>query len=109
VGHVDQGEAPHPSLKVKQLALNPHVSLAYIAEVTRPVYVDCQAEVIESLDRKSHFRDLARSIPPPYGYDPTDFFGEPDDSRFAVLKRVPSRIALVVFPAPPEKVIIWRE
>ena len=28
-----------PSLKLKQLERNPHVSLPYVAEVTKPVYV----------------------------------------------------------------------
>ena len=97
-----------PSLKVKQLERNPHVSLAYVAEVTKPVYVDATAEVIDDPDGKRHFRALARSIPPPYGYDPAEVFGGGDDPRFAILRLVPARIALVDFPAPPGKVIVWR-
>ena len=31
------------SLKIKHLAANPFVSLAYIAEPFKPVYVECEA------------------------------------------------------------------
>jgi general stress protein 26 len=97
-----------PSLKVRHLERNPYVSLAYVAEVNKPVYVDCRAEVIENPDERRRFCALARSLPPPYGHDPAEVFGGPDDPRFALLRLVPSRIALVEFPAPPGKVIVWR-
>ena len=97
-----------PSLNVKQLARNPHVSLAYVAEANKPTYVDRRAEVVEDPDSKRRFCALARSLPPPYGYDPAEVFGGPDDPRFAVLRLVPARIALVDFPAPPGKVVVWR-
>jgi hypothetical protein len=97
-----------PSLKVEQLGRNPRVSLAYVAEVMKPVYVDGEAEVIEDLDGKRRFCALARSLPPPYEYDSAEVFAGEDDSRFADLRLVPSRIALVDFPAPPGEVIVWR-
>jgi general stress protein 26 len=97
-----------PSLKVRQLAQNPHVSLAYVADITKPVYVDCRVEIIDDPEAKRRFSDLARALPPPYGYDPADFFGPPDDPRFGVLRLEPSRIALVDFPAPPGKIVVWR-
>jgi general stress protein 26 len=97
-----------PSLKVKQLQRNPYVSLAYIAEGMKPVYVDCRAEVVDDPDGKRRFSEFARSTPPPYGYDPAETFGGPDDPRFGVIRLVPSRIALVDFPAPPGKVVVWR-
>ena len=97
-----------PSLKVEQIRRNPHVSLAYVGEVLAPVYVDCRVEVIEDVGQKDRFCNLARSLPPPYGYDPAEVFCDCDDPRFAVLRLVPSRIALVEFPAPPGKVIVWR-
>jgi hypothetical protein len=87
---------------------NPHVSLAYVAEVTKPVYVDATVEVLDDAEARRHFYALARSIPPPYGYEPADVFGDKDDPRFAVLRLTPARIALVEFPAPPGKVLVWR-
>lgn len=96
------------SLKVKQLERSPYVSLAYVGGVLKPVYADCRVEVIDGQDEKRHFSELARSLRPPYGYDPAEVFGGPDDPRFGVLRLVPYRISLVDFPAPPGKVIVWR-
>lgn len=97
-----------PSLKIRQMANNPHASLAYVTDVMKPVYVDARIEIIEDVAGKRRFWDLARSLPPPYGYDPAEVFSEPDDPRFVVLRLEPSRIAVVDFPAPPGRVYIWR-
>lgn len=104
-----------PAVKVRQLAHNPFVSLAYIGELAKPVYVDGRAEVVDDLAPRRRFWELAKSSPPPYGYDPAETFstpdgalGTPDDPRFAVLRVEPSRIVLVDFPAPPGQVIVWR-
>ena len=96
------------SLKIRQIERNPYASLAYVSEPLTPVYVDCHVEVIEDVEGKRPFCDLACSLPPPYGFDPTQFFGGLADPRFGVLRLVASRIALVEFPAPPGKVIVWR-
>ena len=97
-----------PSIKVTQLRRNPYVSLAYVSEITRPVYIDAEVEVLDDPETKRQFSALARSFPAPYGYDPAEFFGPPDDPRFGVLRLTQSRIALVEFPAPPGKVSVWR-
>jgi general stress protein 26 len=97
-----------PSQKVRQLERNPHVSLSYIGDVQKPVYIDATAEVLTDVESKRQFTELARAIPPPYEYDPAELFGPPDDPRFAVLRLTPSRIALVEFPAPPGIVRVWR-
>lgn len=96
------------SLKIAHITANPHVSLAYIADVATPVYIDATAEVSADPAVKQHFFELANAFPPPYGYDPAQIFGEADNPRFGVLHVIPSRIALVEFPAPPGKVIVWR-
>jgi general stress protein 26 len=97
-----------PSIKLAHLRQNPHASLAYVAEPFTPVYVDCRVEVIEDIAGKTRFCELARAFPEPYGYNPDDLFGGPDNPHFVVLKLAPQRIALVEFPAPPGKVFIWR-
>lgn len=97
-----------PSLKIRQLAGNPDASLAYVADVMQPVYIDARIEISDDAEQKRRFFELARSLPEPYGYDPAQLFGEPDDPRFVVLRLAPSRIAVVDFPAPPGKVIVWR-
>lgn len=97
-----------PSLKITQLRRNPFVSLAYVSEVMNPVYVDCRVEILDTVEAKRQFADLATSFPEPYGYDPAQIFGEPDDPRVGVLRLTATRIALVEFPAPPGQVVIWR-
>lgn len=97
-----------PSLKVQHLRQHPYASLAYVAEPFPPVYIECRVEVLEDVADKTQFSDLARSHPGPYGYNPDDLFGGPDNPYFVVLKLTPERIALVEFPAPPGKVFIWR-
>jgi hypothetical protein len=48
-------------------------------------------EVSDGPDTKRCFSDFARAIPPPYGYDPAQLFGESDDPRFGVLKLTATR------------------
>jgi hypothetical protein len=86
------------SFKSRHLARNPHVSLAYVADITHPVYADCIAEWADDPDQKHHVWDLFRSSPPPLGYDPAPIFVRPDHENFGVLKRTPWRIELVTFP-----------
>jgi hypothetical protein len=97
-----------PSLKIRQLQDHPFVSLAYVADVMKPVYVDCRVDVLSDRETKRQFADLAGSLPPPYGYEVAEIFGGPEDARFGVLRLEPLRIAVVDFPAPPGKVIVWR-
>jgi general stress protein 26 len=49
-----------PSLKVRQLERNPHVSLSYIGDVQKPVYIDATAEVLTDVESKRRFTELAR-------------------------------------------------
>src|SRR5690554_5012365 len=59
-----------PSIKITQLQRNPYVSLAYVSEVMNPVYVDCKVDILDAVEAKRQFADLATSFPEPYGYDP---------------------------------------
>jgi general stress protein 26 len=87
------------SHKARHLAQNPHVSLAYIANITQPVYADCVAEWVDDPAVKQRIWDLFLHTPPPLGYDPAPLFGSPTDDNFGVLKLTPWRIELVTFPA----------
>ncbi|HEV2654373.1 MAG TPA: hypothetical protein VGT82_05420 [Ktedonobacteraceae bacterium] len=91
--------------KAKHLAHNPFVSLAYIADVARPVYVDCKTEWVEDLDQKQHVWKLCLETTPPLGFDPAPIYQRADHPDFAVLKLMPWRIDLV---NPPAEHIIWR-
>lgn len=91
----------HPdSHKARHLERNPYMSLAYVANVMNPVYVDCKAQWIDDLDVKRRVWNLFRDAPEPIGYDPAHDFVAPESERFGLLKLTPWRIDLVSFPAP---------
>ncbi len=90
------------SHKSRHLAHNPYVSLAYITEIHRPVYVDCRASWSEDLAEKQRVWDLFKQTPPPMGFDPAHDFISPDHDGFGLLRLVPWRVALVSFPAPSQ-------
>lgn len=96
------------SYKARHIAHNPHVSLAYIMDVARPVYVDCTAEWVDDPAEKQRIWDLFKDTPEPVGYDPGPIFGSLE--AFGVLKLTPWRIDLVTFPAPSmdEGTRVWR-
>jgi hypothetical protein len=87
------------SFKGRHLAHNPYVSLAYIADISKPVYADCSAEWVDELTEKQRIWTLFATTPPPLGYDPAPLFGSPDHENFGLLKLTPWRIELVTFPA----------
>lgn len=88
------------SYKAKHLARNPHMSLAYIANVMGPVYVECTAEWVDDPAQKQRIWDLFKDAPEPLGYDPAPLFISADHENFGLLKLTPWRIDLVTFPAP---------
>ncbi|HKV38344.1 MAG TPA: hypothetical protein VJX67_03960 [Blastocatellia bacterium] len=73
------------SLKAKHLAQSSYVSLAYIADVAKPIYADCTAEWADGVQEKEHVWELFRSAPAPLGFDYGTVFGSPSDSEFGVL------------------------
>lgn len=97
------------SHKARHLAQNPYVSLAYIANVMNPVYVDCTAEWVDDLGEKERIWNLFKHAPEPLGYDPATVFISPDHETFGLLKLTPWRIDLVSFPAPSfeEGTLVW--
>lgn len=98
------------SYKARHLAHNPHMSLAYITDLFKPVYADCTAQWVEDLSEKRRIWDLFLNAPPPLGYDPADTFISPDHPDFGLLKLTPWRIDLVTFPSPSmdEGTQVWR-
>lgn len=82
------------SHKAKHLAVNPHVSLAYLPETAKPVYVECVAEWIEDRTEKQRVWELHQTIPPPLGFDPQPHYGTIDHHYYGILKFTPWRIEL---------------
>ena len=98
------------SHKSRHLEHNPYMSLAYIANVMNPVYVDCKAEWIDDMAEKIRIWELFKSTPEPLGYDPALSFERVDHENFGLLKLTPWRIDLVTFPSPSmdEGTKVWR-
>lgn len=98
------------SHKARHLEHNPHVSLAYIANVMNPVYIDATAEWVDDMAQKERIWNLFLTTPEPLGYDPALSFGSVDHEHFGLLKLTPWRIDLVTFPSPSmdEGTKVWR-
>jgi len=94
------------SLKSRHLAGNPFVSLAYIADPVRPVYVDCCARWEDDDTTKRRTWELFKATSPPLGYDPARFWGSADNPAYGVLKLTPWRICLADL-LQPENVKVW--
>lgn len=94
------------SYKGKHLATNPNVSLAYIGDLTKPLYVEAVAEWADDEVTRHRTWELFRNAPPPLGYDPASIFISPDHPRFGVLKLTPWRIQ--VETNPPGLKQVWR-
>jgi len=93
------------SHKAKHLAHNPHVSLAYLHDTAKPVYVECVAQWIEDRAEKQRVWALHQTIPPPLGFDPAPHYGTIDHHYFGLLRFTPWRIELGNLGAEP---VIWR-
>ncbi len=86
------------SLKTKHLEQNPYLSLAYIADVAKPVYVDCRAEWDDTMAAKEHVWNLYLTTLPPLDYDSAPIFGSVEDQNFGILKLTSWRIEIANFP-----------
>ena len=87
------------SYKAADLAHNPYVSLAYVSDIAKPVYVDCRAKWIDDLVVKQHVWDLVKNAPAPMGFDPEPIYKSVGDPIFGVLKLTPWRLEVYCFPA----------
>jgi general stress protein 26 len=93
------------SFKNRHLAVNPYVSLAYTADITRPVYVDCVAEWADGIADKRRVWGMFSAASEPLGYDPAPFFVAVDHPNFGVLRLTPWRIAVVT--QSPYTSLVW--
>jgi Pyridoxamine 5'-phosphate oxidase len=94
--------------KVRDLAGNPHVSLAHTSDLLHPVYADCLARWEDDPATKRHVRNLFLAAPPPLGFDPSSMFKHVDDPGYGVLRFTPYRVALEDVSGQGERRILWR-
>lgn len=95
------------SPKIAHLQANPHLSLAYVAEPFRPVYVECRAIWNGDLAVRQRIWALLRATPEPLGFDPALSWGDITDAENGLLQLIPWRIELSDFSGPPITKI-WR-
>ena len=93
------------SAKFGHLARNPHVSLAYIQDTHRPVYVECTVEWVTDRAEQQRVWNYYQTVPPPMRFDPEPHYGSIDHPYFGLLKFTPWRIELYTLNGES---IIWR-
>jgi len=93
------------SPKAKHLAAKPYMSLAYVAEMNKPVYAECRAEWVDDLAVKQRVHDLFLNAPAPMGYDTVPIFGGIDSPRYGILKLTPYQVEVSTFPGEHT---VWR-
>jgi len=93
------------SHKRKHLQVNPYVSLGYVHDRDKPVYVDCRAEWVDEDSEKLRIWELYKNTPPPLGFDPEPHYGTIHHQYFGLLKFTPWRIELGSLVA---EAIVWR-
>ena len=93
------------SHKAKHLANNPHVSIAYIGEPLKPVYVEATAAWVTDTSEKLRVWELHRSIPPPLGFDPEPSYGSIHHKYYGLLRFTPWRVELAELH---KESLIWR-
>jgi general stress protein 26 len=94
------------TLKTRHLELHPFVSLAYVAEIAKPVYIDCQAEWDDTNETKQRVWNLFLTTPEPLGYDPAPIFQSIDNPEYGILRLVPWRVEVRDVPQPGR---VWRD
>jgi hypothetical protein len=93
------------SHKARHLEHNPHVSLAYIYDRDKPVYVDAVAEWLADEGEKLRIWKLYEITPPPLGFDPQPHYGDIHHKYFGLLRFTPWRIELGNLQGKP---VVWR-
>ncbi len=93
------------SHKARHLANNPHVSIAYIGEPLKPVYVECTAAWVTDPSEKQRIWELHKSIPPPLGFDPGPSYGSIKHKYYGLLRFTPWRVELAELH---KESLVWR-
>lgn len=84
--------------KAKQIAANPFVSLAYIAEPFKPLYIECRAVRQNDPATRQRIWDLYKNTPEPLGSDLALSWGHVDNPAYIIMRLDPWRIELYDLP-----------
>jgi hypothetical protein len=91
------------SPKARHLANNHHVSIAYLSDPRKPVYVESTAEWITTTEEQLRVWELYKTIP--LGFDLTPHYGTIEHKFFGLLRFRPWRIELAELW---KESLIWR-
>lgn len=93
------------SHKAKHLSNNLYVSLAYVKDPYKPVYIECLAEWVTETSEQQRIWELHKAIPPPLGFDPEPGYGTIEHEYFGLLRFTPWRMELAELKSES---LIWR-
>lgn len=82
------------SPKAKHIAHNAHMSLCYMKNPLKPLYVECTAAWADDPADKQRIWDLFSNTPEPLGYQLAGFFESVDNPAYGLLRLTPWRIEL---------------
>jgi general stress protein 26 len=95
--------------KIRHVAANPHVSLAYIGDPFRPVYLECFAAWVDDRAMRERIWALSRDTPAAEGgFDPAETWGAIEDPENGLLRLLPWRVELNDFRARPPQTTFWQ-
>lgn len=101
------------SLKAKHITRNPRVSMTYWDPVHEQIYIDAEADWLESPKDKQRIWDLYKNTPEPLGYDLAAWGfwkAGPEGKNFGVLRMKAIRVELfsigdLISGRPP---MVWK-
>ena len=93
------------SMKAKHLSNNPHVSIAYVQNPMKPIYVEATAKWVDEVEEKLRIWELHKTIPPPLGFDPEPGYGTIENKYYGLLQFTPWRIELAELHSES---VVWR-
>ena len=96
-------------LKARHLAREPRVSLTYWDPAHDVVSVKALAGWVDDPEVNERVWNLFRATPPPYGYDPAEFWPSgPRNAPFGVLRLEPTRVEITGLASSPAPKMVWR-
>jgi general stress protein 26 len=93
--------------KANHLTHNAFVSLSYVADPVKPVYVDCHATWVADAETKRRVWNLFAAAAPPLGHDPAPILGSWAFANYGVLKLSPWRIELGSASGFGARRVVW--
>jgi general stress protein 26 len=82
------------SLKMRQIAREPRISLTYWDQQQDNIHIEAVASEVDDDATRARVWSMFETTPPPLGYDPALFWKAPDDAGFTTIRLDPVRVEL---------------